>query len=68
MPQPTDLFCHTILFAKFNMLTSYSLHFLTILREHVLPLDFAVDQWHYISLTIKYRGTFFLNLFMVDEG
>ena len=26
-PQPTDLFCHTVLFAKFIMLTSFSSHF-----------------------------------------
>ena len=28
MLEPTDLFSHTIFFAKFNMLTSLSLHFL----------------------------------------
>ena len=28
MFQPSDVFCYTILFAKFNMLTSFSLHLL----------------------------------------
>ena len=27
MPQPTDLFCHTIFFAKFSILTSFSVQF-----------------------------------------
>ena len=32
MPKHADLFCHTILFAKFNMLASFNLHFFEILR------------------------------------
>ena len=39
MSQPIDLFCYTTLFAKFNMLTSFSPE---ILREHKSPHDF---QW-----------------------
>ena len=31
-PQPTDVFCHTIFFAKFSMLTSFNLHFLANIK------------------------------------
>ena len=37
IPQPTDLFCHTILWAKFNMLTSFSLHFLANIEGAYTP-------------------------------
>ena len=37
IPQPTDLFCHTILLAKFNMLTSFSLHFLANIEGAYTP-------------------------------
>ena len=41
MSQPTDLFCHTIFFVKLNICIS-----LPILREHIPPHDFPVDQGH----------------------
>ena len=44
IPPPTDLFCHTILFAKFNMLATYILHFLANVEEAYTPLDFPLDQ------------------------
>ena len=37
MPQPTDLFCHTVLFAKFNMLTNFSPHFLVNIEGAYIP-------------------------------
>ena len=37
MPQPTDLFCHTIFFAKFSMLTSSSLQFLANIEGGYTP-------------------------------
>ena len=37
IPQLTDLFCHTILSAKFNMLTSFSPHFLENIEEAYPP-------------------------------
>ena len=47
-PQPTELFCHTIFFAKFNMLISFSLTSLKILRKHITPHDFPVEQGHIV--------------------
>ena len=41
----TDLFCLTILFAKFNMLAGFILRFLQILRD-ALPHDFQIDKGH----------------------
>ena len=52
MLNPTDLFCHIVLFAKFNMLASCHLHFLA-------NIDFPVEQGHSVS-PIKYGGIFFL--------
>ena len=47
IPQPTDLFCQAIFFAKFSILTSFSLQFLKlILREHIPPHNFPVEQGH----------------------
>ena len=37
MPQPTDQFCHTILFAKFNM-SCFSPHFLGNIEEAYAPI------------------------------
>ena len=35
MFKPTDIFCHTIFFAKFNMLAGFNLHFVeNIDRAH----------------------------------
>ena len=42
--QPTDLFCRTIFFAKFNMLTSFSLHFLANVQGDLPTHDFPVEQ------------------------
>ena len=42
MPQPTDLFCHTILLAKFNMLTSFSPHFLANIEGAYNPIRFFI--------------------------
>ena len=61
MPQPTDLFCHTIFFVKLNICTS-----LQILREYIPPHDFLVQQGH--SVSIKYGQTFFSKLFIADGG
>ena len=41
MHQPSDLFCLTIFFVKFNMCNS-----LQILREYIPPHDFPVEQEH----------------------
>ena len=37
IPQPIDLFCHTILLAKFNILTSFSPHFLANIEGAYTP-------------------------------
>ena len=44
MPQPTGLFCHTILSAKFNTLTSFSPHFLANIEGAYASDDFPVEQ------------------------
>ena len=49
MPQHADLLCHTIVFVKFNILPSFSPHFLEVLREHILPHDFPLKQGHSVS-------------------
>ena len=41
MPQPIDLFCHTIVFAKFSMLTSFSLHFCANMEGAYTPTVFS---------------------------
>ena len=64
MLQPTDVFCHTILFAKFNMLASSDLHFLGNIELVYTPHDFQVEQGHSVS-PINYEGFFVLKLFMV---
>ena len=37
IPQPTELMCHTILLAKFNMLTSFSPRFLATVEMAYTP-------------------------------
>ena len=51
----TDLFCLAILFAKFNMLAIFILHFLT----NIAPNDF---QWSnsMVSRPIKFGGKLFI--------
>ena len=61
MPQPTDLFCHTIFFVKFNICTS-----LETLREHILPYDFPVDQGH--TVPHKVWRDLFLKAFYFKWG
>ena len=68
MPQLIDLFCHKILLAKFNKLTSFR------------PLPFKywgstyprmIFHWRKAILSLPYKlwGDFFLKkLFMADEG
>ena len=41
MPQATDLFCHIILLAKFNMLISFSPHFLANIEGAYTPTGFS---------------------------
>ena len=67
MPKLTDLFCHTVLFAKFNMLTSFNSHFLANIERAYTPHNFSVELVHSVS-PIKYEETFFLKTFMVDRG
>ena len=47
MPQPTGLFCHTVFFVEFNICTS-----LEMLREHMAPHDFQVEQGHSVSYKV----------------
>ena len=56
--QPTGIFCHTILFAKFNMLASLICTSLQILREHTLPHDFPVVQGHSVLPHKAWRDLF----------
>ena len=62
MPQPTDLFCHANFFAKFNMLTSFSLHFFAniegeYIHSWIYPLK--IKPWSklwkhlYLKLIVK---------------
>ena len=67
MLQPIDLFCHTILLAKFYMLTSFNLHFLANNEEAYTSHDFPVEQGHSAS-PIKYGVIFSLKLFMAVAG
>ena len=61
MPQPTDLFCHTIFFVKFNICTS-----LQILKEYIPPHDFLVEEVH--SISHKAWMDLFLKAFYVKWG
>ena len=58
MPQPTGLSCQTIFFVKFNICT-----YLQILREHISPYDFPVEQGH----SVPYRDLF-LKVFLANGG
>ena len=58
MLQPTDLFCHIILFAKSNMLTRFNPHFLANNEAAYTPTyDLPLEKRHSV-FPIKYRGTF----------
>ena len=48
MPQSTDFFCHTMFFAKFNMLRSFSLH-LQMLMEHIPLHNLPVEEGHSVA-------------------
>ena len=70
MGKSTDLFCHTVLFAKFNMLASFIVSafsnicvFLQIEREHTPQQDFPVEQGHSV-LPHKMWRDLFLKYFM----
>ena len=41
IPQPIDLFCHTTLLAKFNMLTSFRPYFLANIEGAYTPTWFS---------------------------
>ena len=45
MLQANDLFCHTIFFAKLNMLASFNLHFRADLREGGSIYPHMIFQW-----------------------
>ena len=62
MRKLTDLFCLTIVFAKFNMLASFILHFLANIEGYT-PSDSATEPGRSVS-PIKYGG----KLFMADWG
>ena len=60
MPQPSNLFCHTaFIFDKSNMLISFNPLNRKLLREHVTPHDFPVEQRHITHLKckgLKFKG------------
>ena len=62
MHKLTDLFFLTILFAKFNILASFILHFLANIEGYT-PTRFS-NGASIVSYPIKYRG----KLFMADGG
>ena len=55
--QSTDLFRHTILFAKFNMLY-FSVHFLANIDKAYTPHDIPVEQGHSVSPNKVWREFF----------
>ena len=61
MRKITDLFCLTFLFAKFNMLASFILHFLANIEEYTPNMIFQMEPEHSVS-PIKYGS----KLFMAD--
>ena len=63
MRKLTDLFCLTILFAKFNMLASFILHSLANIDGCTPHMIFEWSKG-IVSYPIKYRG----ELFMADRG
>ena len=58
MPQPTDLFCHTIFFAKFSILTNFSLQICANIEGTYTPTLFSSGAKGIVS-PIKYRMIFF---------
>ena len=58
-----DLFCLTILFAKFNILASFILHFLANIEGYT-PNKIFLWSKGIVSRPIKYEG----KLFMADGG
>ena len=58
MPQPTDLFCHTIFLAKFNMLMSFSPHFLANMEGSYTPTWFSSGARAYHLHPKSTEGTF----------
>ena len=62
MHKLTDLFCLTILFAKFNIFASFILHFLANIEGYT-PAIFS-NGARAVSHPIKYGG----KLFMADGG
>ena len=63
MHKLTDLFCLTILFAKFNILASFILHFLANIEGYT-PTRFSNGAKDIVFRPIKYGG----KLFMADGG
>ena len=61
MHKLTDLFCLTILFAKFNILASFILHFLANIEGYT-PTRFSSGA-RAVSCPIRYGG----KLFMTDK-
>ena len=55
---PTDLFCNTVLFAKFNLLASFNLHFLANTEEPYTSHDFPLKQGHSVSPHKVWRDLF----------
>ena len=58
MPKPTDLLRHSILFAKFNMLTRVFSGFLANIDGEYTPHDFLAEQGHSVSPDKVARGLF----------
>ena len=62
MRKITDLFCLTFLFAKFNMLGSFILHFLANIEEYTPNMIFQMEPEHSVS-PIKYGSKLGINCF-----
>ena len=61
MLQPTELFCHAIIFfvCKFNMLTSFSSNFLAYIEGAYIPHMIFQRSKGIVSPPEKYGGTSF---------
>ena len=66
MLEPTDLFCHTIFFSIFNMLTSLSLQFLLNIYGAYTLIWFSSGVWALVSAHKVWRDLFMGNFFMAD--
>ena len=68
IPQPTDLFCHRIVLAKLNILTSFSLHFLPNIEGAYTP--HMIFQWRkgIVSPPQKTWRDLFINTFHSGWG